>query len=593
MIYIISGIFFLLYYLICLLCLNSDDMLKEIKKEKFRLRWKVILCFIIAFSAINVFVWIKKNRFVYYWDYSGYWTLCIDRIKYIFENPNAKILESLINSINNDDYNNFLPTITALPLKLVGYTFVRYVCLVDVLFIIPTAFVQGLIAIKVVKNPNLSNDTVFCLGSIISLLFSGNYYALMCGYIDVAILLPMSISVYLLLDYDFSAFNMKKNIAISTMLLMTWISRRYTIYFIVGYVVIFLVEAMFFCYKRKRNYFISIIKNYIFIGITCFSVLLILFPKFVKKVLLTNYKYMYSAYDSTLIKKVESLLLSFGIYSIIIVLVCVVLSLLYKQGRELIFCSLCIMAIECVTFWSTQAMGVQHRMILNVPMFIVYMLPLKYVGYKDKRRKKGSWLLALLSVFLIISNYCYTFVPQMTNVKEFSGFFSEKYKPLQRNDMDNLNELAEKLRTLTSNTNDHIYVSASGSVLNTDILRKLKMPYEYDIIPNLEPSCEVDLRDGFPTEFLHAKYIVTTDPIQLCLESGQEIVRYLASNVRDEKSYIGKHYQKIFSIELDNDCVASVYEKKSEYTRSDLKKIKTHFNEMYPNHPELFEERIY
>ena len=159
--------------------------------------------------------------------------------------------------------------------------------------------------------------------------------------------------------------------------------------------------------------------------------------------------------------------------------------------------------------------------------------------------------------------------------------------------MDNLNELAEKLRTLTSNTNDHIYVSASGSVLNTDILRKLKMPYEYDIIPNLEPSCEVDLRDGFPTEFLHAKYIVTTDPIQLCLESGQEIVRYLASNVRDEKSYIGKHYQKIFSIELDNDCVASVYEKKSEYTRSDLKKIKTHFNEMYPNHPELFEERIY
>jgi hypothetical protein len=39
-----------------------------------------------------------------------------------------------------------------------------------------------------------------------SVVFPGNYYAVFKGYIDVAFLLPVSVAMYLLVDYDFTAF---------------------------------------------------------------------------------------------------------------------------------------------------------------------------------------------------------------------------------------------------------------------------------------------------------------------------------------------------------------------------------------------------
>ena len=593
MFYIVSSALFFLYYGICLACLNTDRAAK-VEAQAFRWRWKIVLGICTALSMGIVFWWIKQNKFIYYWDYSGYWTISIDRMKYMLENSVTKIISSLLESINNDDYNNFLPTVIAFPLRIVGYSFVRYICLLNVLFVIPAAFVQGKIATKIIKSEKLKRDTVFTIGCIVSLFFSGNYYALMCGYIDVAVLLPMSIAIYLLIDYDFSRFNLKKNIAISIMLVLIWISRRYTIYFIIGYVVTLFLDGVLKSVIDKKNYIINLIKNYIFIGVVSLSTLLILFPKFILKVLLTNYKDMYSAYDALMKDKILSLTSAFGRYSALIVLLTIFLCLIYKRRRKLIFCMIMMMTIECLSFWTTQAMGIQHKMILNVPMFIVYVLPLNFWNCLDVRKgwKYLSNIVVITAISLVGINYLCTFVPGIS-VKKGTQFFSEKYYPLQRNDIDNLKKLADVLKQQVDSTNEHIYVSASGGILNTDILRKLYMPYEYDTIPNLDPSCEVDLRDGFPTEFLHAKYIVTTDPIQVHLKSGQEVVKYLASKIQNETTYIGRHYQKIYEIKLDDGYAAKVYEKRSEYTQEDLEKIREHFEKMYPGHDEMFRRKIY
>ena len=65
---------------------------------------------------------------------------------------------------------------------------------------------------------------------------------------------------------------------------------------------------------------------------------------------------------------------------------------------------------------------------------------------------------------------------------------AQRYYPLKRYDIPQLQMLTDKLNQLTYGTNDGIYVAASGSVLNCDILRKMDMPNSPNAIPNLYNS---------------------------------------------------------------------------------------------------------
>lgn len=70
--------------------------------------------------------WIKCNQYIYFGDLSGYWSLAIDRMNYMSDSSVVESVRSLLESINNDDYNIFLPSIIASPMKIVGNTFARY-----------------------------------------------------------------------------------------------------------------------------------------------------------------------------------------------------------------------------------------------------------------------------------------------------------------------------------------------------------------------------------------------------------------------------------------------------------------------------------
>ena len=103
---------------------------------------------------------------------------------------------------------------------------------------------------------------------------------------------------------------------------------------------------------------------------------------------------------------------------------------------------------------------------------------------------------------------------------------------------------------------------------------------------------DVDLRDGFPSEFLTAKYVVTTTPVQTHLSSGQHVVTYLADCLHDSSNYLGRHFKKVYEVELDNNVTAEVYEKGSSFTEDDLIKLREYYNTLYPNDTELFADRI-
>ena len=331
---------------------------------------------------------------------------------------------------------------------------------------------------------------------------------------------------------------MHRNIAVSLILVLMWISRRYTIYFIVGYVAAMLIKAIFSPSKdNKDKSFKNILINFFEISGISLGILLFLFPKFLFHALLTDYRSMYSAYNTSFLNKLGSLVSSFGIVTGLIILVIGILCILEHRNVLNYFSFAFMMLTEIFIFWLTQDMSVHHRMILNLPVFMILIMSL---DFWSNAKSKYSYLkntTVILCIGLFVINFLKSFSILVLD-KATNSFFSSRYFPLQRYDMDNLNILKNKLLELTRDSEDNIYVLASGEILNCDILRKLDMPYSDNAITKMFNTHDVDLRDGFPVDFLKAKYIVTTAPVQLHLSSGQEVVKYLANGVQDFDSYI-------------------------------------------------------
>ena len=593
--------FIILFYGICTFSMLIDGGFLKIKNlySIFSFLSKVALKIIIFLTLLFIIYWSRQDHFVYFWDYAGYWSSSISRMSYMENNSFIDIITSLIQSINNDDYNIFLPTIIALPLKFFGYSFPKYVFITCIMFLIPTVLIQGMIALELIQNSKIKQDKIFIITVLLAVCFSGNYYAVFRGYIDIACLLPISIVMFLFIDYDFRRISISRNIAIALMLVLVWISRRYTIYFIIGYVIALLTKALFVIINQKDLRIIKkIIINFSLIGGISVGILLILFREFLLHALFTNYRHMYIAYDAPLAFKIRSLIASFGYISGIIIIIIGILCFLNK--RNIVnYISLIIMGItETFLFWKAQDMGVHHRMLLNLPIFLIYIMCLDYWCTDNtecrisKFKKCANQFTVLFCVAMIFINFSKAFIPN-TSVAGTNAIFSEKYYPLKRFDIDNLNLLADKLNNLTAGSDDHIYIAASGTTLNCDILRKLRMPYSDNAIPNMFNTCDVDLRDGFPTDFLRAKYIVTTDPIQLHLKTGQEVVRYLATNVQNRNSYIGCHFEEIDAVNLDNGIIAKIYMKFTDFCEEDLQCLKNYYTKLYPNNIEIFADRIF
>ncbi len=330
------------------------------------------------------------------------------------------------------------------------------------------------------------------------------------------------------------------------------------------------------------------------IGGISLGILLLFCRQFFLHALFTDYGTMYSAYDASLSTKIAAVISSVGYITVILCVLAVVLSIIHRRNLVNTACWTVMLLLEATLFWQTQSMGSQHVMILFLPAYMLCMLcfdePEKEV--RDGKRKKFPLNLAagVLCCALLLYNYCYAFIPKLSFLP--GKLCSTQYTALQREDIPELKKMAAFLNGLTEGTEDEIYIAASGAVLNSSIMKNLELPYNDNSLPSAYTTKDVDLRDGFPSSFLSVKYAVATNPVELHLASGQEVVRYLSEEIQNENSCIGRHYELIQEYELDHGVTAKIYRKTCEYTEDDLQSIRDHYSALYPGQEALFSDRI-
>ena len=563
---------------------SNENLLNDIKSK--------FIFIIFVFAGAWMCYWlISQNRTIYTWDYSQYWTHSFSQMRFLFSDPLLAILR-LGGTILFADYNSILPTIIALPMKLFGITYTRYVLINYMFFLVPVSFIL-IMTVKVISSKH-NNHAWLAFMLFMFLTFNPFYHALLRGYIDIACLIPASLSMLLLKDYDalsLSREQIKRDVYISAMLLCTLMFRRYFVFFIQGYIAALVLLSLHSVInnsdgRAKLKLLKNAVLNIIIIGLFAAFILCVFFAPMVMRIMRTKYTEIYSAYDASFMNKIQRVLGAYGYITFILSAAGVILSLVRKRMRRYSCFCLISLIVTALTFFQVQSMGVHHIYILASQLFIMSCIGAIHTA--EILRKKAAKISAFALIALILSagfTNCY-FPSARPLFSKVSGFFSMKYNPLVRNDIHVLNDFADYLNEITEGTDKGIYIASSGLFALMESLRK---PYEACPVRNLLKVFTVDLVNGFPTDLLRAGVFAAVSPVR----TDQEIIKFPSLEIMSSDSRLGKHFRKNErTFRIDGGSEIIIYEKQSEFTQEDLQYVADHFTKIYPGREELFAKRI-
>ena len=207
--------------------------------------------------------------------------------------------------------------------------------------------------------------------------------------------------------------------------------------------------------------------------------------------------------------------------------------------------------------------------------------------------KSSKTFLSFLFVGVLAVNFVQAFFPRMElKNNPFHLFAGAKHYPLTRHDTPELARLIQYLDKTVPDTSK-LYVAASSLVLNDDVVRNscryLDLP-QTSICNSIIPANNVDLRDGFPRQFLAADYIITTDPAQFHLRpSDQQVVILLAKRLLDTKSIGSAYYRLPQNFELDGKIKVIILKKIRPLKPEELQELSNEFLQLYPGRNDLFQ----
>lgn len=300
----------ILFYLYIFAIFNKTNAIVEINTFT-KSDWYISI-FIFVSITCAIAVLIKQNQFIYYWDYGREWTTALSVSDELFANP-INALKSIYASINNTDYNQLMPVLIILPLKILGNSFARYVVVNMVFYMCPALFMISLLAYKILHKYQINGTKFWNIVLFVSLT-PILYYVLLDGFMDAPVLILISGLLMLSLELDFEKVDIVACVEMAVGILMLVLFRRHFAYWVVGYIVSIFFIAVYHIAKEKDRFrkFKVYVMDMLIIGGICLSVLLTVFRQFFLRSVFNNFSYAYSAYNVTYAEKFERIVVVFG-----------------------------------------------------------------------------------------------------------------------------------------------------------------------------------------------------------------------------------------------------------------------------------------
>lgn len=581
-----------LFYLLVFICIKEAGMLKFIKNytKKDYLFIEIIFAFVLCFTYFMV----RKDQYIYFWDYGREWRTAIIVRNGLLKNSWDEIKDIYL-SINYTDYNKFMPMLITLALYALGSSYKAFVLLVAIFYLCPAIFIISVLIDKILNLLNIKNVKI----TLICLIVASTpilYYVLLNSFMDPPELMLVSCIIALSVDIDYSVLDLKKDVLVSICLILSVLFRRHFAYFGMGFAcsqfIYFLINYRCIGKTDRKILLRNFAYNMLLIACLVIAVLLLLFKPFVMRSLFTDYSVKHQAWNQTINEKLFRMVEVFGWLYLIIFMT---LPLLYsrKVSRyNIVFPILCNAIITTVAMWRVQQLNYHQYYLIIVQVIILFCVGV--FGFFQNIYKKNKLIFSGILVIFMFLNMMGMFYSPMEHLPLKTTVTSTAYRPKVRNDIDTIQEIVNDMQTISKNDSTaFFYVLSSSGILNSSIITMSRMPYLTNAVPQMAMTADVDMFSGFSIDLLKANYVLVADPIQTHQgEQFQHVITYPSKLMLDSTSYLGKHYKLLREYDLDGNVKAKLYKKISILDDEVYDKMSGFYNTIYPTYPEMFADRI-
>jgi hypothetical protein len=565
-----------------------------------------------AFSLLTLFVtwYVRQERFIYFWDYVGYHNYYISLGPVFLQDP-IRALHAVLRSVREIDY-NLLPTAFLVPFRLAfGPGRLAYILSITVTFVFPSIVFFTYVVRRLGGNnaPESTFDEVgLTLLSLSAFAFLPVLWVpVLLGSVDVGGVLIILILLLLYFRTDLVDQSLGSLVSMALLLCLLVLYRRWYAYWVVGFFGALAVCEGVRCAvdRERRAHCLLIARNAFMLGAISFLSFFLIATPIARKMLTTNYGDIYSGYRSShpLFHNLGALYEHFGLLTLALAGFGIALSGMNEKRRPIAY-FLCVQfAITFVLFTRTQDfvissrgqyVGVQHFYwaLATLALFLVFSVQ-DFFRWVQGRIGKAAVFLVIMVASL--ANFSATFLPRAGGLLKALDFAlpAVRQYPTIRTDLDQVQALLDTLNEISKDSESTIYILASSFSLNSSIAQEgcllLQRPHR-ELARKIALTNDVDKRDGFPVQFLKARYVVLTTPVAYHLAPQDQKVIGVLANQLVKGEGIGKSYEKLnYEFRLDDGSSAFIYKKARPLDPNDLKALSDQFIEFYPNNRAEFE----
>lgn len=549
--------------------------------------------------AANAFAihFVGQERYIYFWDWGWYWMRFRELSASLAQDP-LQTLQTVAADVPRADY-NLLPIVPLAPLGwLLGTARLPYVLAITNLFLLPAVLLFGLLVGRLSREcGGRATYAVFALAISTILILHPLWAPVLRGQPDVVGVLIIALILLIYLGKPLDQQRLPVLLGMGLLLCLLVLLRRWYAYWAVAlFPAAALAQAVALIGRHGLAWrtYLRAVRNIVIIGVTFLTALFSLAEPFAVRALVTDYSDIFSAYKGTrsLREAAEVAARYLGQPLLVGGVAGLAWLTLRRETRAFGAFLAAQAAIAFVLFIRVQDLA-QHHYYLLVPALAVGIAALQAAVWISMARTWQKSLVAGLIFTLLLAGSAAVFLPAAAAVcGRLEALLPQvRYFPLVRNDLTALDGLMDSLEALERKQAGDIYAVTSSVVLNHDILRNacLLSPRPRTICGRVLITHDVDKRDGFPHQFLQARYAVVAVPIQYHLHpEDQRVIGVLAREILSGGG-IGAAFQRLpGETVLDDGVRVWIYERVRPFEQPALAALFEELARYYPQHKAMF-----
>jgi hypothetical protein len=577
----------------------------------------VIACVLL----LNVawFVYVHHEHTLYSWDYDGYWAMCGQFEHFYMTATPVKFVRDVMGSIRDEEYTAepVVPAAVAIALgeKMHLFSFSRaaYIMANGNFYLVP-ALLLLIWLVSVLQNNKFSLDinairpAVWFAGALMALLTPVLWLPLLRGYPDGGGLVFCFLVMALFVRWHQKQRSKTEDtltwLAIVILLVGLVYFRRWYLYWILW----FWIAAGMLCLWdafdqwRSGSCRLSVFRRAAMLGggVLAFTALMfVVSPHFTRNLLSYNFADRYAAFreSKTFWQFLANTFSSPGVVFILLFLGGLAYGFSVPHLRKLVVFQVVQFVGAVAHFGHTQDFGPHHHYLL-LALMLPWATLLVTVGLQEFRWRFAA---CLIPVGILATTLSFTSLSSAMPATLWPMIGVVDGAPLTRGDLAEWRRLGETMdEILLSHGYGRVYVLGASTTINSSALLSLNRSLDENFrTPDfVDYTREIDKRDGFPVELLHARYVIVASPVQTEFNPEEEQIVVAPEREFLEGSGIAAAFEKLpyqFKLDggekvnkLDSGVRVYIFRKVRNITSQEVQQLSDALHEAHPDRPYIY-----